>query len=312
MNEQAISLTAALGRGWDRMVQMLFKPFDVTKWLVVAFTAWLAGLADGGGGGGGGSMDIEGDGGEVIAGAESLWEWLSGHELMAGMIAGAVLLLVALIVLVLWLSSRGKFMFLDNVVHDRGLVQAPWHEYRREGNSLFAFRIVLILLCVPLVIGLVALFGFLAFGPDGWVHQGGAAMVAGVAATAVLCSVTILTLVYLLFFLDAFVVPLMYAHRIGVVEGWRRFFAHFWSRPGWFLLAGLFVFLLAILIAAAVIVTGFATCCLGFLLLAVPYVGTVVLLPVLVTYRAFTVDFLGQMDAAVRLEPRATAPEAPA
>ena len=310
MSENAMSLTTALGRGWDRMVQMLFKPFDLTKWLVVAFTAWLAGLADGGGGSG--SSDAEGDGGDVIVAAESFWEWLTEHELMAGLIAVAVLLLVALVVLVLWLSSRGKFMFLDNVVHDRALVRAPWSEYRREGDSLFGFRLLLILLGVPAAVGLVGMAAFLAFGPDGWVHQGGAAMVAGAVATAALGSVVILTLIYLMFFLDAFVVPLMYAHRVGVVEGWRRFFAHFSARPWWFLLAGLFVFLLAIVIFWAVIVTGFATCCLGFLLLVLPYVGTVLLLPVLVTYRAFTVEFLGQMDEAVRLEARPALPENPA
>jgi len=35
------------------------------------------------------------------------------------------------------LRSRGKFMFLDNVVHDRAEVSQPWQDFRRLGNSLF-------------------------------------------------------------------------------------------------------------------------------------------------------------------------------
>ena len=42
---------------------------------------------------------------------------------------------------------------------------------------------------------------------------------------------------------------------------------------------------------------------IAFLLLMVPYIGTVVLLPLIVTYRAFTVAFLGQLEPGVGLDP---------
>src|SRR5258708_30305321 len=44
-------------------------------------------------------------------------------------------------------------------------------------------------------------------------------------------------------------------------------------------LYGLFVFVLSIAVAMATLVVGMGTCCIGFLLLGLPYVGTVLLLP---------------------------------
>ena len=63
-------------------------------------------------------------------------------------------------VVCLWLSSRGRFMFLDGLVRNRGAVVEPWREFRREGNSLFWFRFGLglaLLLTFLLLIGLCVL-----------------------------------------------------------------------------------------------------------------------------------------------------------
>ena len=46
-----ISYVQPLSRAWERMRQILFDPFELAKWLVLGFSAWLAGLAGGGGGG---------------------------------------------------------------------------------------------------------------------------------------------------------------------------------------------------------------------------------------------------------------------
>ena len=42
-----------LSRAWGRMKKALFSPFNLKKWFVVGFTAFLAGLTEGPGGGGG-------------------------------------------------------------------------------------------------------------------------------------------------------------------------------------------------------------------------------------------------------------------
>ncbi len=45
----AISVTAPVGQAFDRMKRMLFQPFDIGKWFVIGFCAWLATLGDSGG-----------------------------------------------------------------------------------------------------------------------------------------------------------------------------------------------------------------------------------------------------------------------
>ena len=47
-----IAFFEPLNRSWERMKHILLQPFDLAKWLVLGFSAWLAGLMDGAGGGG--------------------------------------------------------------------------------------------------------------------------------------------------------------------------------------------------------------------------------------------------------------------
>jgi hypothetical protein len=46
------------------------------------------------------------------------------------------------------------------------------------------------------------------------------------------------------------------------------------------------------------------TCCIGFLLLIIPYIGSVVLLPVFYTFRAFSIEFLEQYGEEFVLFPK--------
>jgi hypothetical protein len=55
MATSRVSITAAFSEAWERMTSILFRPFDLGKWLALGFTAWLASLIGNGGGGGGGS-----------------------------------------------------------------------------------------------------------------------------------------------------------------------------------------------------------------------------------------------------------------
>jgi hypothetical protein len=295
-----MSLTRPLADAWQWMVGMLFRPFDAGKWLVIAFAAWLAGLLEGGKNFGF-NWDTENGPGELVHMARGGWDRLMSHEAMAGMIVAGMLTLLAVLILALWASSRAKFVFLDNVVRNQAAIVEPWHRFKRAGHSLFLFRLIAGLLCVPLALGLVGLCAWLAFGPDGWLHLEGAAAIAGIVGSVLLAFVVLVAGLYVVFFLDAFVVPLMYRYDLGVMDAWRRFGALFRAHQGWFLSSGLFVFALFLVLGAAIAVIGFMTCCLGFLLLALPYVGTVILLPLVVTYRAFTVAFLAQLEPELAL-----------
>src|SRR5687767_10268602 len=47
----AKSVTEPITQAYNRTVDILFKPFNITKWFVLGFAAWLAQLGEGGGGG---------------------------------------------------------------------------------------------------------------------------------------------------------------------------------------------------------------------------------------------------------------------
>ena len=67
--------------------------------------------------------------------------------------------------------------------------------------------------------------------------------------------------------------------------------------PGAFALYLLFVLALAIVFGALFMVACLLTCCI----LALPYVGTVLLLPIWVTYRLLSLEFLAQLDPGLDL-----------
>src|SRR5882672_914946 len=48
-----ISVTAPVSLALERVKQVLFRPFDLGKWFVIGFCAWLALLGEQGGGGAG-------------------------------------------------------------------------------------------------------------------------------------------------------------------------------------------------------------------------------------------------------------------
>jgi hypothetical protein len=78
------------------------------------------------------------------------------------------------------------------------------------------------------------------------------------------------------------------------MDAWREFGALLRGRLGHFVVYLLFRVLLAIVISALVLTVVLVTCCIAGCLLAIPYLGTVLLLPILVFERAYSVHFLAQ------------------
>jgi len=92
--------------------------------------------------------------------------------------------------------------------------------------------------------------------------------------------------------LEGFVIPIMYKFDLKATEAWRYFLPWLKSRPLPFLLYGLFVLALGFVAVVFFGLICVLTCCV----VALPYVGTVILLPIWVTYRLFSVEFLAQFD----------------
>ena len=294
------------------MTDALFRPFDIKKWFVLGFSAFLAGLGARGGSGANSSIGNQVDVDDLGQSAGELWQNVVANGLLfaLGAFGCAVLLIVAFAVL--WVSSRGKFMFLDNVVHNRALVVDPWKRFRKQGNSLFLFRVLFCLACIFLILGLALLIAA-TVGFSAWSELETASSIALIFAAFGSLVLLILVIVYAAFFLDAFVVPLMHRYNLGAVAGWSRFLNIFRQHPWAFLLSGLLVIVFGIGVLMLILGFGLMTCCLGFLLLMIPYIGSVVTLPISVFYRSFTFEFLAQFDAGLLPEstPEDSPPESP-
>jgi len=296
-----IRYLAPLSRSWERCKVILFQPFDLWKWLVLGFSAWLAGLFRGGGGGGqlnkgvGGSGDL----GEAVRGAgEAIQE--SVHRLMrlpwtSFLILFGVLAALLIVVALLWVSSRGKLIFLDNVATNRAQIVEPWKRLGRLGDSLFLWRlgfgVASVLVVLLLVGGAVGGAVLLAAGK----HLGVGGVVVAMMFALVVAAVAI-TIAFIAMCVENFVIPIMYRFNLTVLEAWRHFLPWLQRYLAAFVAYWLFVLVFAVVVGMSVVLVGLMTCCVGFLLVWLPYIGTIVLLPVWVTYRSVGPEFLAQLN----------------
>ncbi|MCP5103959.1 MAG: hypothetical protein GY950_11300 [bacterium] len=310
-----IAYIEPLRQAYGRMKTALFKkPFDLNKWFVVGFTAFLAGLLEGPGGGGGGGPRgggrhfDSGEFNEFLGFPGKAWDWLTAHPGWLIVIAVGLAIIIAVVITLTWLSSRGQFMFLDNVVYDRAEVRKPWHEFKNEGNSLCLWRLGFGLICFLIII-LYVVFSFTSIAG---VYEGDryAPFPVGlVVGLGLLFVALVIAMAYISLFLTNFVVPIMYKYRVTATEAWGRFLALFKEHPFHFIFYGLFLLVVMILVGIIILAAGCATLCIGFILLIIPYIGSVVTLPVSYTLRAFSLEFLAQFGDDYKMPHGAGDPE---
>jgi hypothetical protein len=300
--DRKISFFEPLGQAWIRMKMALFQPFDLQKWFVIGFNAFLAGLADWHHGSSGSRTSDDVSFREFLRFPSRAWEWLMDHPgwfIAILFIAGFLILLG---IVLLWLSSRGKFMFLDNVVHGKAEVAKPWREFRKEGNSLFLWRLVFVVICFAVfIIFFVFFFTAASYLYEESFYQ--RVPVFFIVGMGLLFLMMIIVIGYVTLFLDGFVVPIMWKHQTTATKGWGRFLSLFGRYPFHFILFGLLMFVMVVLFVIFVVIAGLLTCCIGWVLLIIPYIGTVVTLPIWYTFRAFSVEFLGQFGTDYKLYP---------
>lgn len=294
-----------LSRAWSRMTKALFKPFRIKKWFIVGFTAFLAGLMEGGGNGFSGDSGYKkgGDFGDVINFPRIAWEWLMDHPGWFMLIIFGVLLILAIILILTWLSSRGKFMFLHNVVHDVAQVVKPWCDLKKQGNSLFLWRVCYGFIVFGVIIFLVVL-GFMLAANIYWGNLPKPVYILYIMGMVLLTLGIIVICSFISCFLNNFVVPIMYKNNIKTNQAWGIFLPLFGRHFFYFILYGLWIFVLMIGVVISVIIAGLFTCCLAFLILMIPYINSVVMLPISYTYRAYSLEFLGQFGPEFTLLPQ--------
>jgi len=99
-------------------------------------------------------------------------------------------------------------------------------------------------------------------------------------------------------FTNDFVVPVMYLGRAKCVDGWRQFLSILSVNKCKFLLYVLFQIVIGMGIGGIILGLALFTCCCACCLMAIPYIGTVLLLPILVFSRSYSLIYLKQYGSA--------------
>ena len=291
-----MSVTQPVGQAIDRAKKILFQPFNVGRWLVIGFCAWLASLGESGGFPGGSHFGGHNNRGahNLRAGLEKARDYVL-HNLgwIVPLAATLIVLSLTIWLIFIWLSSRGRFMFLHCVALNVGEVRAPWVKFAAEANSLFLFRLVVWLISLAVMLPLVTslLFVVIRMALHEAVSPGGlllaAGLVFGIIAVGIVCWILARLMI-------DFVVPLQFLRRSRCLEAWRELGGMWRGDLGNLVLYLLFRMVLAIVIAMLVVAVVLVTCCLAGCLFALPYLGTVFLLPILVFERAYSLHYLAQ------------------
>jgi hypothetical protein len=300
----SVSAADAVSQAVERTKRILF-PFKFEKWLGLGFVAFLAGLSEGGGLSGKFPSLPSGPSSGSTPGTASSdpWatfdeplNWIRDHLTLVIVLGSVVALLsIALGLTITWISSRGKLMFIESVIHDRYTVREPWTRLREPAWAVFKFRVLLgvasfLLLAVAAGVGIVIAL------PSIHAREFGAPAIIGLLSAFGIMLVSTLPLYIVLALLDDFVLPILYVRGVGLREAWDIFRNQVLPGNGGNIVV---FFLLSFALGmAGAVVTMFAmcvTCCLA----ALPFVGTVVLLPLHVFYRAFSLHFLEQLGIKV-------------
>ena len=199
-------------------------------------------------------------------------------------------------------------MFLHCVALDKAEVGEPWNKFGREANSLFWFRLVLgligMVLMLPMLAGIAVIIVRMVLRgePDA------AGIMAAVGLALIFFAAAI---VYGLIhkFTTDFVVPILFLRGGKCLAAWREFWGLLADNVGLFTLYILFQIVLGMAIGVIVLGAVLITCCCAGCVMAIPYIGTVLLLPVLVFKRSYPLYFLRQFGPGYDVFP--PAPSAP-
>lgn len=293
------SCLKAASQAFDRMSEVLWKPFDISRWFSMGFCAWLAYL-------GSQSMYSFGDNKQATLACFKQQADLALDRLMSVLtqpheMTAAAAKMLFLLLFGLWvcsLRSRGDFMFLQRWYRPDAAIRLCWQSSRAAGHELFVWRLYFFLIALLAY----ALDGFVAYTQilrpyweSGKVWDSAwLASAVGCVTAAVLIGLGIQIVGHLA---KAFVVPIMYWHGVPAARAWLVVLELCNQYPFavlGYLVCGSVCWVLAL---CAVVVFVLLTCCVGVIPLVLPYVGAVMLLPIFHYFRGYAICFLNQWRA---------------
>lgn len=300
-----VSVIEPIGPAFEKVKTILFSPFDLRKWFVIGFCAWLAylGSSGGGGGGRGPQFNIHHEKGWDAQIADALNETkefiLENLYWIMPVVVIIAIFSIILWLVITWFNSQGRFMFLHCVAQNKAEVVNPWRKFKRHANNLFLFRIVLdiigfVIVGLP-ILGIIFLVIMTVYKTGSHVFS---------IPVIVLFALLIFAISIILFLVKKltldFVVPIMSLRTSSIIAGWREFMTILSVNKLRFALYILFQIVIAIAIGAIIAIGACIGCCLCCVsaLLFIPYIGTVILLPLLVFDRSYSLYYLQQFGPA--------------
>jgi hypothetical protein len=270
-------------------------PFRFERWLVLGCVAFLDQCGRQSGMRGAFNVPVPGGWGNGDSGAgdaSKAVEWLATHALIVAAVAAAVLtVVIAFSALVLWLNSRGVFMYLDNVASGRADFERPWREHAARAGSYFAwsFGLALATLVGLLVLGVAAAIAvvLLVSGPPG------SGLTAGLGLGAVLVSFLVLIVGASLasLALRDFVAPLQVRADLGCRDAMRLLLVLLRAHPGVFAVYVLLKIAFGMVAGILIVVAACLTCCCALL----PVVMQTALQPLFYFERGWSLFLLRQL-----------------
>jgi hypothetical protein len=260
-----ISPLDAAQQAFDHMRRHLF-PFRFERWLALGFVAFLdqcgrtqagfsrfpGGLPDHGGKGG------ERGPGPVLS---DIGAWLAAHVMVVMAIAAVVLVVILCVTaLVLWINSRGVFMYVDDVATGRADVSRPWREHAGKADSYFAWSFGLTV--AVLTGGIVLILAGALVGIR--MARGHGSLAAGIAALVVLVVVFLVLLLLATLAslaLRDFVAPLQMNTASSCGAAVTLFLGLLRAHPGAFAVYVLLKIVFTLVVGFVLLVAACLTCC---------------------------------------------------
>lgn len=221
-----LSAVDAISPAFSRMTAQLFGPIRFRHWMRMAVVCLLTGETTGGGGGWGGANNFNfPPPSDSRPGFVSLADlpFKQFPEFLAWAAVG-VMALILFVVVMIYISSVYRFILFDAVLNNRCELGKGWRRWQRQGTSYFLWQIGFGLASVAGIAVVVGGPVFAAWRAGLLRHPDQHLVVliaGGIVLLALFVGVVILVALVSMFAKD-FVVPVMALESRGAMDGWRR------------------------------------------------------------------------------------------
>jgi len=194
----------ALNESVNRTIDVLFKPFNLSKWLKIAFIVFMLGL--------GGTISSQTS---RVSDLQDSGIAITKEIIVLVITLVAVLLLIGLVLQ--FISAVFNFIFIEALMENRIELVEGFKRNAGKGLSLFLFGLAFGIISIAIIVAAVVAGVFIGMKTS------------SVALIAILIIAGVLLLFcYMIFFgiifsfTTDFVVPLMHFRGYGIIKGWGR------------------------------------------------------------------------------------------